>query len=115
MMRICEQPLARVEFVRHPDFDTPQGGEATYYVPAAKRGGLKSHTTAGGVFGKLILVCQGGRNLDPAFLVVKIDGRYYIEANVLIAADIANSLNAGAEPDWTGAALGEGRRVLKNQ
>lgn len=112
IMRICEEPLARVEFVRHPDFNCPRGGEATYYIPAGQWGYSKSHCQAAGVFGKVILVLQNGRKLDPGFLVTKIDKLFYIDAQSWLANDVVNSLDAGAECNWVGAPLGSGNDIL---
>jgi hypothetical protein len=48
--------------------------------------------------GRLILVGENGRRLDPGYGIMEYLGRYYLHVADIVAEDAADALTTGREP-----------------
>jgi hypothetical protein len=97
-----ERPLCEIvrrfpllDVVFEPSPHTKLGGAKL--VRYAKRDRTDRYLIVAGE-GRLILVGDDGRRLDPGYAIKEWSGRYYIDAADIVAADAADALITGREP-----------------
>src|SRR5580704_1893682 len=140
MLEICSHPLVRVDLDVGPgprgsvvttqaSFHLPGkpgsrklvriGGsfvtkDSNYYcggggvtVPEGRSDGVLEN-----IYGKLIVVVDKDTAVDPSYVVIKCDGRYYINPLEFVLLEAADALKSGRKPQYIADPLGHLEKVL---
>ncbi|MCA9095534.1 MAG: hypothetical protein KDA68_18775 [Planctomycetaceae bacterium] len=99
MQKIFKIPLKEVIFEKGEPPDPEKGGEALYFNQETKKGvGI-----CGNVYGKLILITNDGRRLDPSYIVIEYyGGRFVLNMDFAVAEDANESYIKSCPQKWEG-------------
>jgi len=130
MMEICSHRLVAVEFkdapVEQVSYHIPKGpgtetvggvfAKGTEYENESRTGieipkGSRE-TMIGPVCGKLLVVVDDKTVVDPAFVVLKFQDRYYIDVIKFVLLEAADALKAGRRPKYIADPLNKSQKLL---
>jgi hypothetical protein len=99
--QIFDFPLKDVKFEAGPPPDPRIGGEVIYYIP----NGNKDDRVIGFTYGKMLLVGTDGTTLDPSYVVLKNNGRYWLNVLGRVVQDAAEALREHRKPKYVPAPM----------
>jgi hypothetical protein len=111
METIFEFPLRDVQFEAGPIADPRIGGEVIYYIPGAG----KNERVVGSIYGKLLLSGTKGETLDPSYVVVKDNDRYWIDVLTGVLTDASEALRERRKPKYVAAPMQPLPNALKGE
>ncbi|MCA9095533.1 MAG: hypothetical protein KDA68_18770 [Planctomycetaceae bacterium] len=99
MEKIFKIPVKEIIYEEGAPPDPEKGGEAMYY----NKGSKKSKVIHGNVYGKIILIAEDGRRLDPSYVVLEYyGGRFVVNVESVVADDARESYYQNRPQKWTG-------------
>jgi hypothetical protein len=104
MREVTKYPIRAVEFEASPPRAQGRSGDVSY------RKGRQTGHVVGDTRGKLILVMANGERLDPAYVVLKYYGRFFLEVEQVIVEDAVQHLKTGRPCKWVALPMDDSHR-----